>query len=352
MRRRRLLAAALTLAAALLPAPVSADVRDDASDRPSVNRRLADPSIVEGSGLARSGRHPGVLYVVNDSGHGSQVYAVGADGGTRAKLTLAGAETHDWEALSSGPGHSLWVADIGDNAAERDEVTVYRVSEPASLRDRDVAWREYRLRYPDGAHDAEALLVHPRTGRVYVAAKSLDDPGLYAAPRSLDPGGKAALMRRVGTVPWYVTGGEFAPDGSRFVLRDPSTAYVYEVRDDVVAPTTSDARLVPLPRQKQGESAAWTADGTALLVGSEGAGSALWQVPLSGPFAQTAARAGARAGKPDRLDSRAAGPERQDSNEDGRPGVWRPSRLLVALVAGVVLAGLTWFRRRRRSRRR
>ena len=62
--------------------------------------RLRDPRIVEASGLAVSRRHPGVLWTHNDSGDPARLFAVGADGRTRAVLTLAGpctAGRDSWE---------------------------------------------------------------------------------------------------------------------------------------------------------------------------------------------------------------------------------------------------------------
>ena len=40
----------------------------------------------------------------------------------------------------------------------------------------------YRFTYPDGPHDAEALLVDPRDGRIWIATKDVFGGGLYRAP--------------------------------------------------------------------------------------------------------------------------------------------------------------------------
>ena len=52
----------------------------------------------------------------------------------------------------------LYVADIGDNRADRDFVTVYFFDNAAARR-RTVAYRACDFSYPDGPHDAETLLV-------------------------------------------------------------------------------------------------------------------------------------------------------------------------------------------------
>lgn len=312
--------------------------------------RLADDRITEASGLTVSERHPGVVFVVNDSGDAPRVFAVGPNGRTRAVLTLDGAEAVDWEALATGPDATLWVGDIGDNARVRDEVTVYRVREPDVLHDGPVRWTSYRLRYPDRPQDAEALMVHPRTGRLFVATKSLAGAGLYAAPRRLSADG-VTTVRRVGAVGLLVTGGEFSPDGSRLVLRDYAAAYVYAASD---RGPLGDRRTVRLPDQVQGESVTWTRDGRALLVGSEGTDSVVWRVPLPSEVQATPSltaipTATATASQPTTTPSARGFAGARD--EDERPGLWRASPLMSALVVAVLAAGVVALRARRRHRR-
>ena len=57
------------------------------------------------------------------------------------------------------------------------------------------------LRYPDGPHDAETLLVDPRRGDLYLVTKRADGrSGVYRAAAPLPFGGRATL-RRVGDPP-------------------------------------------------------------------------------------------------------------------------------------------------------
>ena len=96
------------------------------------------------------------------------------------------------------------------------------------------------LTYDDGPHDAEALLVHPRTGQTLVVTKTLLAASVYEAPRC-SPDGRCC--ERVGTfVPRstgteggpvgavarqrLVTGGAVSPDGRRLALRTYTDAYV------------------------------------------------------------------------------------------------------------------------------
>jgi hypothetical protein len=281
------LAAALAAALLCLALPASAQEVEGAE----VALRLQDPRIQESSGMALSRRHPGVLWTHNDSGHRAELYAVGPEGRTLATLTLAGVAARDWEGMAAGRDDrgrpSLFVGDIGDNNGVWPEVAVYRVTEPARLRDATVPAVRYRLRYADGPHDAEALLVDPRGNRLYVATKGLTGGGLYRAPARLARD-RVNLLQRVARVPPVVTDGAFAPGGRGFVLRDYQGAFVY----------TAPARRVAafdLPLQLQGESITVSADGRSVLAGSEGPDSEVWRVPLPEPVVARVAPTTSRA---------------------------------------------------------
>jgi hypothetical protein len=305
-----------------------------AGDRAQVAFTIRDPRVTESSGLAASRLHPGVVYTHNDSGDAARVFALGPDGRVLATLRLAGVRARDWEAIAAGRDErgrpALFVGDIGDNRGTWPSVAVYRISEPAVLRDATVPARRYRLRYPDGPRNAEALLVDPRSNRLFVASKDPVGGGLYQAPAALRGDG-VNLLRRVAEAPPLVTDGAFAPDGRTFVLRGYLDAYVY---------TASGRRLdsFSLPAQDQGESVTYTRDGRDLLVGSEGVDSPVWRVRLPAAAAApdgTAARSG---GSP-----AGGGPAGTVAVLRGWRAVALPSALL--LVVAVLLVGRA--RRRR-----
>lgn len=268
---------AVTCAAALLgtsaalcvvPAPSSA-----AGQAPYLQRRLLDSRITESSGLARSGYDDGVLWTHNDRGDSPRLFAVRRDGTTAAVVRLDVPAAVDWEAISRYRGSDgrswLYVGDIGDNDRVRSEVRVHRVAEPTALYDRTLPATTYRLRYPDGRHDAEALLVHPQTRRVYVVTK--DGAGVYVAPDVLRTD-TVNVLRRVSWTPRTVTDGAFLADG-RMVLRNYTTAYVS-------AGPGQPQVAVGLPGTSQGESLAVAPGSGAVLVGSEGSSSPVYWQPL------------------------------------------------------------------------
>jgi hypothetical protein len=330
-RPRHLAAALLVLVGVALPAAAQQ------VEGAEVVVRLEDPRILESSGLALSPRHRAVLWTHNDSGDRPRLYAVGPDGRTLATLTLAGVQARDWEAMAAGRDDhgrpALFVGDIGDNLDHWPEVAVYRVAEPARLRDATVPAVRYRLRYADGPRNAEALLVDPRSNRLYVATKDPDGGGLYRAPARLRTD-QVNLLRRVARVPPVITDGAFLPGGRGLVLRDYQSAYVY------AAPGRRVGAL-PLPPQYQGESITVSSDGRSVLVGSEGLGSEVWRVPLP---ASVLARLTPTTSPPS-----AAAPAPAAHPVAGTGSGWGSGPLLAATAAVVVLlaAALMLVRRRR-----
>jgi hypothetical protein len=208
-------------------------------------------------------------------------------------------------------------------------VRVLQVREPEVLRDGRLEWEQYDLVFADGPRNAEALLADPATGRLYVASKETLGAGLYAAPTPLVAGSRNTL-RRVGDVPSVITDGAFSADGGRVALVDYVYAWVYRWTGEGLAP---EPQRILLPARGQGESVAWTDDGSALLVGSEGVRSAIWRVPVREPSASPSATTGV-----DPSAEPSAQPSAESPQDDGgQPPLWLwAAGAVVAVVAGAV----------------
>lgn len=231
------------------------------------------------SGLVLSRSQRGVLWTHNDSGDVPRLLAVGLDGRLLADVALTGAEAFDWEDIAAGP-RELYVGDIGDNVPQRDSIVVYRVPEPrvaGGARPTTAPASRIELRYPDGRHNAEALVRDPVSGALVVVTKSAGDrAGIYIAGK---PAAAAATtMRRSGSVELpdgeEVTAGDVSADGRTIALRTYTSAYVWHrrPRERVAAalrrkPCTAGA---PLFGEGQGEALALAADGRAFYTVPEG----------------------------------------------------------------------------------
>ena len=272
-----LIGAATVLAGIVLTPPAHATSTAPLARKSAVNRHLSDGRIVESSGLARSTYARPLLWTHNDSGDSARVFAVGRDGTTRAVLRLRGADAVDWEDISTGPDHTVWVGDIGDNGWDRDHVTVYRFREPRSLKSGAGRATAYDFTYPDGPRDAEALLVRPDNGRVFIVSKDDNGGAVYRAPRRLSTS-TVNKLQRVTDAPATVTGGTFAPDGKSLVLVNYTRAYTYAGIGGAAQSDTSKVN-----NSAQGESVEISRDGRRMFLGQEGSDSPVYAVPYSAP---------------------------------------------------------------------
>jgi hypothetical protein len=135
---------------------------------PEPPRRTALPDTVddigEASGMAASTRHPGVYWVVRDSGHPAALNAVRIDAeglATTREIPVDGALNGDWEEVNytvgpDGQGR-LWVVDNGGRIQNR---KIYEIAEP----DPDTAARTqvlnaYDYAYPDHTYNTEAAFM-------------------------------------------------------------------------------------------------------------------------------------------------------------------------------------------------
>ena len=239
------------------------------------------PQLPEASGLAASRRTPGRLWVHNDSGD-PVLFAVDANGKVSSTVQLIGARVEDWEALAAGPcaaGSCLYLADIGDNEAARRRITVYRIPEPDAGDQSADAKDAFHATYPDGAHDAEALLVMP-DGTLLIVTKGGTGPvALYRFPRQLRPGETHALERvatrregdsREANAP--ITDGTVSADGRWVVLRTRASASIHRAADLLKGDWRAAQQIDLKGLEQQGEGVAIAADGSIFLA-SEGGGS-------------------------------------------------------------------------------
>jgi hypothetical protein len=266
--------------------------------------QLENRSINESSGIAASRNNSNVFWTHNDSGDEPFIYAFDRQGRDLGTWRVAGAQAHDWEDIAIGPGPApgrsyLYIADIGDNGGRRDQITVYRVAEP-SVVSRDsssMTGKRYetdqahsiQLKYPDGKHDAEAVLVHPATAEIYIVTKTRRAAArVYKlnAPLSESPVATLVYIAEVRLPNPFVgliTGGDISPDGRRVILCDYVGAYELVGAEGEGVAFDAIWKQTPVPvnagRRRQGEAICYRTDGLALLATSERAPCPLIEIP-------------------------------------------------------------------------
>jgi hypothetical protein len=291
VRRFRILAvAACLLAGAPLPAWAEPSPAASARATPSPTSaetvcEISDPRATELSGLVTTDAG---YVAINDSQDAPGAMRIFFFERTCALTRTIGYPTtpRDPEDLAIAPDGTLWVADIGDNVTNapnnrRQTIALWKL--PAGGKTPVL----HRLAYPDGPHDAEALILDGDGTPVIVTKSISGSTALYTPTGPLQPNTATAVpLRKAGTITpeitatenllgiagrMVVTGGANSPDGKRVALRTYADAYEWDVPDgDVVkAITTGKPRITPLPGEPQGESIAYTRDGANLLTVSD-----------------------------------------------------------------------------------
>jgi hypothetical protein len=165
----------------------------------------------------------------------------------------------------------LFLGDVGDNGKQRPYISIYRIREPKpkapSGTCTPVTWR---FVYPDGAHNAEAILVRPGSLRIYVVTKVNGGNGaIYRAPKNLSRT-HVNQLTLVRSVPEGVSDGTFLGK-HRFALRVYQTGYVYK---------NLSAKPVPFRFPDKGEGLARGWDSHHVYISNEGAFTPIWRVAL------------------------------------------------------------------------
>lgn len=143
-----------------------------------------------------------------------QLTGLGADGTLQGRMESRDTLTNA-QALAFVDGEA-WVGDIG---GRRQEVSVYRVTQPWPGTEILHAPR-HRLTYPDGPHDAAAILVDG-DHRIHIVTRG-QGAGIYRAPADPSPAEPSGLERIADAPAEDVTDAVVLLDG-RWVLRTPTT---------------------------------------------------------------------------------------------------------------------------------
>ncbi|MEX2281057.1 MAG: hypothetical protein WEE89_01065 [Gemmatimonadota bacterium] len=247
---------------------------------PEITGRLPS-ELREASGIASSALHPGVIWVVVDGG-GPVLTAIDSTGRIIARIEVAGAGNTDWESLAVAPcgqQSCLYIGDIGDNLRARESIRIYRVAEPG-LADRTTAPADrFAFRYPDGAHDAEAVFILPDE-LPYVITKGRSEPiSVYRAPAPLtsDSVTTLRLVQPLSAsfvqLPDMITGAGATADGQWVVLRTYASVQLYRMVEGSMQPQLPGRGIeLEALKESQGEGADLRADGTILLLSEKGLG--------------------------------------------------------------------------------
>jgi hypothetical protein len=266
---------------------------------------LEDQVINESSGIAASRKNSGIYWTHNDSGDGAFLYAFDREGKKRGTWQLVGAKAVDWEdiAIGGGPNSNesyIYVGDIGDNNHNRKQIIIYRFLEPHIKPENATSNKKKPLKilkidkiqveYPDSPHDAEALMVHPKTKDLYIITKATGaSSGVYKleASYSLSKLNRLKLITDInfpGLLGNMITGGDISPDGKSVIVCNYARGFELKLEGrsntDFDSIWKQETREIDLGQRQQGESICYNKDGKSILYTSEGRPTPLMEVSI------------------------------------------------------------------------
>lgn len=258
---------------------------------PVVIGKIEANEITESSGLSAS-ECQDVLWTHNDAGNDAFIFGMDMQGKHLGTWKVENARNVDWESIATykdaGGQCFLLIGDIGDNDQNRTELEIYRIPEPkvspegsaSNTTDplRTGAAEVLRYAYPDGSNNAETLLVHPKTGDIYLVTKEKTGPaGIHrlkpaVGTQNILTTEKIGDVAVPSTPQGLITGGSFSPDGRRLMLCDKKGGYEFalpngaEDHDEI---WKQKPVFVDVGDRKQGEGVSYGRDGLTLYASSE-----------------------------------------------------------------------------------
>ncbi|MBK0402244.1 hypothetical protein I5M27_04565 [Adhaeribacter sp. BT258] len=228
------------------------------------------PMIEETSGIADSKTAPGYLWAHEDSGNPTELHLIRHDGSVTKKVYLKGIKNRDWEDLALS-GNQLFLADIGDNNKKQTSYTIYQFPEPSPGTDTVSTFKQIRFRYPDGSHDAEALLIDPITNAILIITKQDDPSRIY---KITPPFNYTAIdtAELVGTISFTgVVSAALSPSGTEAILKTYSGLYYYKQKngESLAEFLQQPPVTVPYKIEPQGEAVAFANNNSGFFTLSE-----------------------------------------------------------------------------------
>lgn len=193
-----------------------------------LSKNITPGLIDEASGIADSKANPGYLWVEQDSGNPNDIALLSQTGQLLKKINIRSAINRDWEdiALGNGPNagtNYLYIADIGDNNKTTPQYSIYRFPEPMSTVDTVNTYDELKFTYPDGSHDAEAILVDNNSKEIYIITKQDITSRIYKFPYPQSTS-SVATVTYVGALSFSgVTSSASSPSGDELLVKTYTT---------------------------------------------------------------------------------------------------------------------------------
>ncbi len=191
----------------------------------------------ESSGLARNDAH-GTLWTHNDSGGQPELYEFDMEGHLLSTLPVPDARNVDWEDMAQSPDGTLYIGDLGNNANQRRDLTIY-VLPPAAKTTAAI-----RIQYadqlafpppPDARNfDCEAFFYYKN--HLYLFSKNRSKTNqfvkLYVSPAQ--PGEYTLSVKDSVLIKAQVTAADVNPSGTAFALLTYGKILIFGIESGII----------------------------------------------------------------------------------------------------------------------
>lgn len=242
-------------------------------------QQILDCTLNETSGLLYL---DGLLWTFNDSDGEAALYAFDATNGSIIKKTIIkNAVNVDWEDITEDESH-IYVADVGNNYAARDTITIYRILRDAVLSQNSEVGYEgvITLSFSDkvtrtisglSSHDCEALLAFEDSLYLFTKDWVGETTSVYVLPKI--PGHYSISPRITHQAGFLITGADIFSDNREVALVGYKNfipvVLTYEFLDSPAKINCGGkARLYPMRTGRQVEGICYDSSGD-LWVSSE-----------------------------------------------------------------------------------
>ncbi len=233
-------------------------------------------AIDEASGIADSWINPGFIWVQQDSGNPPELTLLSYKGLVQKKIALKGIGNRDWEDMAIGngplPGENyIYLADTGDNTDGDTDYAIYRFIEPSHEVDTIFTSDKITFQYPDGPHDAEAIIIDHQSKDIYILTKMDSLSKIYLLPFPQSTVIKNTAIYKGKMTFSGVTSAAMSADGSEILVKNYTNVYYWKRKTG--EPVLSALQRMPVSLgyvlEPQGEAICFKNDNSGFYTLSE-----------------------------------------------------------------------------------
>lgn len=223
----------------------------------------------------------GNLWAINDGGNTPQLHRLDSLGNITKSITITNGENLDWEDMTQDYFGHFFIGDFGNNANERNILTIYKIENPIDIKGKDTIAEIIKFKFSDKFDttpndtiknfDLEAFIYYEKA--LYLFTKNRTDPfdgitnvykmGYYASNQS------AKLISSFKTCEsgkylCWITSAALSPNKKTLALLSSNKMWVFKnwKNDDFFS---GDVKEIPLGMVTQKEAIAFKNDSIVLI---------------------------------------------------------------------------------------